>query len=259
VFVGDQDGKFHCIDAEKGTKRWTFDAGGSINSSANCIDEKVLFGSEDAHLYCLEAKTGKLLWKFHTDGPINCAPAIVEGRTFAAGCDPNLHIINIADGKEIGVVELGAQGDASAAISGDLLFFGNQNKNTVMAVDWRQKKLVWEFESEKQMPFHSSAAVADDLVIIGGRDKMVYGLEAKTGRKRWEFATRGKVNSSPAIAGGRVYIGSIDGNLYALDLRTGNKVWQHALGGRISASPAIGQGRLVIGTQDGIVYCLGAK
>ena len=63
VYVGDGDGIFHCIDAAKGTKRWTFETGSEISSGANFAGDTILFGSGDEHLYCL-SKEGKKLWKF---------------------------------------------------------------------------------------------------------------------------------------------------------------------------------------------------
>jgi outer membrane protein assembly factor BamB len=65
------------------------------------------------------------------------------------------------------------------------------------------------------------------------------------------------VDSSPAIAGGRVYIGSADGRLYGLDAKNGKKEWEFDAGAGIATSPAIAAGRIVIGTQDGRVYCFG--
>ena len=53
VFVGDYDGRFHCVDAKTGDKQWIYEAGGEINSSGNFYQGNVLFGSQDATLYCL--------------------------------------------------------------------------------------------------------------------------------------------------------------------------------------------------------------
>ena len=45
----------------------------------------------------------------------------------------------------------------------------------------------------------------------------VFALDGKTGAKKWEFKTGGKVDSSPAIgADGTVYVGSADGKVYAI-------------------------------------------
>ncbi len=73
-----------------------------------------------------------------------------------------------------------------------------------MALDLQSKKLLWKYTpTDRQFPFDSSAAIADGKVVLGGRDKMVHALEAKTGKSLWTFTTRARVDSSPAIAGGR--------------------------------------------------------
>ena len=136
-------------------------------------------------------------------------------------------------------------------------FFGTF-RNEVLAVDLGSRRIAWRYQHlQRQFPFYSSAAVVGDRVVVGGRDKMVHCLNAKTGKEIWTFATRGRVESSPAIAGGRVYVGSHDGRLYVLDLKTGAKLWEFNVGAPLSASPAIGSSRLVIGSQDGVLYCFG--
>jgi outer membrane protein assembly factor BamB len=121
-----------------------------------------------------------------------------------------------------------------------------------------QKRLVWTYEHpDRHFPFYSSAAAEGDRIVVGGRDKLIHCLNAKTGKANWTFATRGRVDSSPAVAGNRVYVGSGDGRLYVLDLATGKKLWEFEAGSPLSASPAIAEGRLVIGSQDGRIFCFG--
>jgi outer membrane protein assembly factor BamB len=260
VFIGDLAGVFHCVDAAKGTSKWTFNTDGEIIPSATFAGDKVLFGSADEFMYCLEAAGGKQVWKFRVPGgPINPSPAVVDGKSFATGCDSILHILNVDDGKEVGSVELPSQVGASPAIAGNMLYLGTMGRG-VVGIDWKQAKTIWEYPgSEDGAEFYSSAAVSGDFVVLGGRDKRVHALDAKTGDVKWTFATRGRIDSSPVIVGERVFIGSKDGNLYSIDLKTGNKLWQEALGSPVTASPAVGSRKLIIGTHDGLVYCFGAK
>lgn len=112
-----------------------------------------------------------------------------------------------------------------------------------MALDLQSKKLLWKYTpTDRQFPFDSSAAIADGKVVLGGRDKMVHALEAKTGKSLWTFTTRARVDSSPAIAGGRVFVGSNDGRVYGLDLASGKKVWEYEAASPVTSSPAVGQG-----------------
>src|SRR5439155_25561861 len=119
-------------------------------------------------------------------------------------------------------------------------------------------KIVWRYKDPvRQFPYYSSAALVDGRLIVGGRDKAVHGIDARTGKPLWKFATRARVDSSPAIGGGRVYIGSSDGKLYVLEATSGKKQAEFEAGDAITASPAIAAGRVVVGSADGRLSCFG--
>ncbi len=254
VFIGDLSGIIHAVDARSGKVLWTFTTKSEIKASPVVAGDRVLVGSYDEHLYCLSASSGALLWKFQTQGPVHSTAGVHEGVAYISGCDEVFRAIRISDGKEIFSVASGGYTGASPALKDKFAFFGTFN-NQVVAVDLAARRVVWRYEyPERQFPFYSSAALIDGKVILGGRDKVVHGLDAKTGKALWTFTTRGKVDSSPAIASGRVYVGSFDGRFYALNLASGTKIWEFNAGSPISASPAIAQGYVIIGTQDGRVY-----
>jgi outer membrane protein assembly factor BamB len=217
----------------------------------------VFIGSYDGNLYCLSAHDGKLLWKFTTSSYVHATPGISGGMVYIAGCDEIFRGIRIADGKEALHFDSGGYTGASPALLGEWVYFGTFN-NDVLGADLRQKRIMWRYERpERQFPFYSSAAAAADRIVVGGRDKLIHCLNAKTGKAIWTFTTRARVDSSPAIAGDRVYAGSNDGRFYALELATGKKVWEFEAGAPLSASPAIAGGRILIGSQDGKLYCFG--
>ena len=127
-------------------------------------------------------------------------------------------------------------------------------------IDWKKQSVDWIFTPEgRSGAMRSSAAVTDELVIVGSRTKRVLAVERKTGKKRWEFLTKRGIDSSPLIAGDRVIIGSDEGRIYGLSLKTGEKVWVHEAGGSFSSSPSAAEGKLVIASTDGVVYCFGEK
>jgi outer membrane protein assembly factor BamB len=171
-----------------------------------------------------------------------------------AGCDEVFHGIRIADGRETVQFPSGGYTGASPVRIGDWAYYGTL-ANEVIGADVRRARIVWRNPSA--FPFYSSAAVAGERLVVGGRDKKVHCLNLKTGKAIWTFATRARVDSSPAIASDRVYIGSNDGHFYVLDLGTGRKLWDFEAGAPLSASPAIAAGRIVIGAQDGRLYCFG--
>jgi outer membrane protein assembly factor BamB len=258
VYLGDADGKFYCVDAATGQKRWTFETDGEINSGANFAGDTVLFGSYDQTLYCL-GRDGKERWRFKTEGPVNGSPAVVGDRTFVAGCDSSLHVLDVATGKEVVAgVDLGGQAGATAAVRGEQLYVGTM-ANQLLAIDWKQGKIVWTFEAARhKQPFYASAAVTDTLVVVGSRDRRVYAIDRKTGQEVWSFLTGNRVDGSPVVAGDKVYVGSLDGIFYVLDMAKGTEVQPPIkLDGPIAGSPAVVDGAVVIGTGAGTVYCFG--
>lgn len=260
VYLGDEEGTFHAIDRATGSGRWKFSTVGEIYSSAAVVDGRIIFGSYDNYLYCLNAD-GTLAWKFATQGYVHCAPAVVEGVTFIAGCDEHLRIIDVKTGEQRAELKLETYLIASPAVIGDMLYVGTY-ASEVLGVDWKKKEVVWRYQSGNgDFPFHSSAAVTNELVVVGGRDKLIHGINRKTGEKAWTMATRGKVDSSPVVVGDRVFVGSNDGNLYELGLKDGKERWKFNAGKPISAAPAVGENVLVVGSEsrDGKVYCFGKK
>jgi len=256
VYIGDLSGWLNAVNASDGKKLWAFKTGSEIKSSPVVVGERLLIGSYDQHLYCLSTRNGSVLWKFKTGGPVHSTPGVAGGVAYVAGCDEVFHAIRIADGKEIFSVSSGAYTGASPALRDGNAYYGTFD-NEVLMVSLQNRNIAWRYQHpERRFPYYSSAAVGGDRVVVGGRDKLVHGLNA-AGKEVWTFATRARVESSPAIAGGRVFVGSNDGRFYVLSLSNGAKLWEFNAGSPLSASPAIANGRIVIGSQDGRLYCFG--
>jgi eukaryotic-like serine/threonine-protein kinase len=256
VFIGDLDGVLHAVNAPDGKKLWTFKAGNEIKSSPVIAGDRVLIGSYDQTLYCLSTRNGSVIWKVKTQGPVHSTPSIADGLAFIAGCDEIFRAIRISDGKEVFQVSSGAYTGASPALRNGNAYYGTFNNDVVM-VNLSQHQIAWRYEHpQRKFPYYSSAAVLNNRVVVGGRDKLVHCLDG-AGKSLWTFATRARVESSPAIAGNRVFVGSNDGRFYVLNLNSGAKLWEFNAGAAISASPAIAKGRIVVGAQDGRLYCFG--
>ena len=257
VYFGDELGEFHAVDASTGKRRWTFRAEGGITSSANLLGDRVLFGSYDNHLYCLDAANGERVWRYETAGYVHGSPAVLGGSAVTTGCDGFLRLVDVRTGKESGAVQLGTYVAASCAVlkgRGYVGTFGNQ----VLGIDLEEGRILWRYEHGKhQFPFYASAAVDGNVVVVGGRDKMVHALDPKTGEALWTFAAGARVDSSPVLVGDRVFFGSEKGVVHALDVVTGKETWRFETGSAVVASPAVADGRLVIGADNGVLYCFG--
>jgi outer membrane protein assembly factor BamB len=217
----------------------------------------VYFGSYDQNLYCLSAASGALIWKYATEGPIHCTPSIDKGNVYISGCDETFRAINANTGKQAFSLPLNSNAGASAAIRNGRAYVGTFG-NEVLCIDLQRKLVQWIFKHPtRNFPFYSSAAVTNNRIILGGRDKMIHCLDSMTGKEIWNFLTRARVESSPLVSGSRVFIGSTDGRLYELDLASGKNIWEFNAGSPLSASPAAVANSLVIGSQDGMLYCFG--
>lgn len=260
VIIGDVNGKVYCLDAKTGKELWTFETGGEITAGANFHKGNILIGSHDSSLYCL-SPDGKKLWELQIDGPVNGSPAVVGDKTFVAGCDRVLHVVDANTGKSIGGIDIGGEAGATAAVADKQIFVGTMS-NQVVAVNWQDEKLLWEFESpRRQQPFYASAAITDKVVVAGSRDKKLYAIDIASGKELWQFVTEGMIDASPVIVGDKVYFGSLSslGDFYVVDLNTGRLLQTITLDSAVSGSAAVVGDKLLVGTDKGTLYCLGAK
>lgn len=261
VYFGDGDGHFYAVDISTQQPKWRYTTEGEIISSANVVGDRVLFGSYDGFLYCLNRADGTLIWKVETEGYVHGTPGIwtqpdsEEHFAILTGCDSYLRVISIADGKQTQQVELGAYVGASPAIAENRVYCGTYGTE-VLAVALDTGEIAWRYRHPKrQFPFFASAALTEDTLIIGGRDKIVHALSQKTGEPLWTHTTKSRIESSAVIVSGRAFLGTTRGLLIALDVKTGEAVWEFATGSAIVASPSVAEGRLYIGAENGILYC----
>jgi len=65
VFVASVDHHaVHALDEQTGRTRWSFTAGGRVDSPPTVWSGRVLFGSADGYAYCLRASDGALIWRY---------------------------------------------------------------------------------------------------------------------------------------------------------------------------------------------------
>ncbi len=255
LYLGDMAGKFFCIDAN-GKKQWVYETEIEINSSANIYKDLVLFGSQDGALYALDKTSGEFKWKHATDDQIQCSVTVAKNRAFLAGCDSMLHVIDLETGKEAGHVKLSSPTISTPAARGQTVYFGNEN-GTFYSVDAAKLKTKWTVEDERGgNSIRSSAAVTDDHVVVGARNRKLYSFDPDTGAENWATTLKNKVDSSPVIIKNRVVVASTDGRLYLLDLESGKLLWQKQFNGSITGSPAFAHRFVVIATDDGTVHAL---
>lgn len=261
VYVSSNDGKLYALKADTGAPAWEFGTEDKISSGATLIkspissDDWVLLNGYDGTTRVLQAADGKVVWTYKSDNYVNGSPAVVDGRFLVfGGCDAQLHVINLKDGTRVHTIETEAYIPASIGTFGTMAFCGNY-ANQVVAFDVPGGKVAWTY-TDRNLPFFSSPAVNDKLVLIGSRDKHLHAIDRKTGQNAWKFRTDGRVEGSPIVFEDGVVFGSTDGRLYAASLEAGNELWQIDIGESLTASPAFGEQQIVIGGEKGTVFAL---
>ena len=264
VYIGDEYGRMHALNTEDGKPRWIFEAESSITGAANYAPGGCLiFGSYDAMIYCLKPTDGSVVWKAETDGYVHGSPAISNGTVISGGCDGMLRLLDAETGAVQRNLEIGSYVASSPAVAAGHAIFGTFDFEVLavdLAAETLEKAVLWRYRNaEREFPYYSSAAVTDELAILGGRDKSVHAIDLKTGEARWTKSFRGRIDASPIVVGDRVYVADKAGKLLALALADGKTVWEFDTGDAFAASPAIGGGHLVIGTEGGVIYAFTGK
>lgn len=264
VFLSANDGKLYALHADTGTEAWQFTTDEKISAGATLVKnpagpgEWVLLNGYDGTTRVLRAEDGQVVWTYKTDDHVNGAPAVVDGRFLVfGGCDAKLHVVHLADGKPLHTIDAGAYIPASIGTFGTMAFCGNHANQTV-AFDVPAGKVAWTYK-DRAMPFFSSPAITDRLVLIGSRDKHLHAIQRATGEAAWKFPTGGRVEGAPIAFTDAVVFGSTDGRLYAANLADGAELWRLELGEPLVASPAFGERLIVIGGEKGTVFAIRAQ
>lgn len=111
--------------------------------------------------------------------------------------------------------------------------------HSVIAFDVRTGGLRWRTQLPSQRPslFGQGSVCGDSIVVVGDED--LFGLDALTGRIRWQFSASAGRNPGlflPTLTDGKVVAGSSSGHVFALALRSGNELWRTRLVSRDTVS-----------------------
>jgi outer membrane protein assembly factor BamB len=273
VVVGDDGGLVRAFDAATGEVRWSYGTEGEISGGPTILETsdgpRVLIGSQDASLSCLALADGSVLWKHAIADQIRCSPTVARtsagDRVFLAGCDGKLHVIDAATGDETAAVPIDGPTGTTPAVLGDRVFFGTEG-GVFFAIDVVAGKEAWRAAATASgQSYRSSAAVADDLAIVGFRGKAVEAFATADGTRPWRRPMRGRVEASPAVASATgpgdaqarlvAIVADASGRIAALEAASGEPVWEFDAGGGFGAGAAVAAGRVVLASDDGILWC----
>lgn len=166
VFVGGMDGALYCIDAEKGTTRWSYKTGRPIIHTAAFIDGMVIVNSMDGAVHAVRADDGQPAWNFPTPYGIMSAPVVADGTVYVTCRDGRALAINAADGKLKWACEVGAPIVHTPAISNGVLVFGSEDM-FMHGIDVVNGRELWRTRVSGQSFRSTWPVIYNDMVILG--------------------------------------------------------------------------------------------
>lgn len=255
IYVGVYDNNLYALSRDEGKFIWKFAAAGGFAASPVSDGTNIYIGSEDSKFYAINAESGKPTWTYQTDGSIRCTARVAsQGVIFVGSDDAHLHALSTQGGKLIWRFEAQGPIRSRPAIleKEGRAVFGCES-GEVYCVDF-SGTVKWRFKSKRAIT--SSPAVTETLVIVGGVDANVYGLEANSGWAVWRQRTQKSVVSSPALTEKAAIIGSADNNVYAFDIRSGRVLWRYETGDQVASNPVVAKSGVYFGSVDGHIYCL---
>lgn len=276
IYVGSGDNFLYALDTA-GKLLWKFKADGPIHSSPAMLKNTVYFNTRKNSLYAIDAGNGKLKWQqqLGADLPYEWAfdyyvssPLIAGESVYTGSGDGNLYAVNATNGNVQWKFNAGSRIRSTPALFDNKIYFGDCS-GKLYALDKSTGKQLWQFaingDTMRNENFGfdrkaiiASPAIAANTVVIGGRDGFLYGIDAASGNKKWQYDYQVSwIISSVAIKDTIVVTGTSDGRfINALNLHTGKELWRFAVSAPVWASPAIVGDKVFEAVNDGLVYCL---
>lgn len=277
VYIGCASGDFYALDKASGRRRWRLPTGEAIHSTAAVDSSFVYFVNNRQTLYAVAKASGKIAWQLPFPDPkkydwgfdyFYSSPMLVNGFLLVGSNNGCVYKVNARNGKVVWKYRAEGLVRSTPAVSDGIVYFGD-TEGSVYAVALNDAKEVWKFATEghglrnedfgfDRRAVISSPVVANDKVIVGGRDGFLYAIDKSSGKERWRVNHNVSwVISTPAVKDSVVVTGTSDGRfVQAVNLQTGREIWKFRTNGIVWSSPLICNGKVYSGSNEGLVYCL---
>ncbi len=247
LLFGTENGTAYAIDSQTGRLRWQRALGSPVLSTPTIVGTRVYLTTWDNRLHAIDAASGRQLWRRdlgRTIGPNDyweyyvSSPVVAGGRLYVGSGSGRVFAIDPASGKIGWSADVGARVRTTPLIDGDKVIVGTMSGH-VVALDRRDGHRLWRFATVGAAQDYAfkhndtrsvvtQPVVAGGLVIAGGRDGNIYGIDLRTGAERWRETHDGGswilgLASDPTV----FYSGSGSAFIVqAADVATGKERWR---------------------------------
>jgi outer membrane protein assembly factor BamB len=198
---------------------------------------------------------------------VSSEPTVADGTAYVGSEDSNLYAVDVGTGKQRWKFLTGKSRSSSPTVVDGVVYVGGGSDTAVLDGGGNEDGYVYAIDAgtgKQRWRFttrgrvENSPTVVDGVVYACSLSGTAYAVDAGTGKQRWKFTTRGLLNSAAAVVDGVVYVSSEDSNLYALDAATGKQRWKFATGKYVSA-PTVVDGTVYLGGGDGNLSAVDAS
>jgi outer membrane protein assembly factor BamB len=266
AYVATDKGTLYAFNRALNAEAWHFntDGGASLLTTPAVGAGRVYFEATDNNVYCVDAARGQLKWKFpRPDGSLGySAPVFLEDSVYVCG-ETTAYRLNASDGKEVWKSYIGGKSLSTLETGGGRLYLGGDGVGLV-ALSPTNGSVLWSFTGKYPGDWFGTPLYAGGVVYVSTYNRMVYAVDATTGKAKWSYQVLGSALSRPAIDVKRqtLYVtsGTYRDNptLTAINIRTGKKAWDYKLG-HATGSPVVAGDRLYVGSNAGFLFAFGLK
>ena len=239
---------------------WTYESGGSIESSAAIVGGTVFVGSqkgEKGELVSLNLENGHVYWKYTTDSPIGeSSPAYSGGVVYIGDLGGTLHAVNASDGRRVWATKTGGEIKSSPVVYGDQVLIGSYDEHLYF-VSTRNGSVLRKFKTNG--PVHSTPGIASGMAFIAGCDEVFRAIRISDGKEVYSVASGAYTGASPALRSGMAYYGTFDNEVLGVSLSKRDVLWRYEHPQRkfpYYSSAAVTPTRVVLGGRDKMIHGL---
>lgn len=205
----------------------------------------------------------KEAWSIQEESDMGSGMFIHEGVLIYTNTAGEIKAANSADGQTIWTFNTGGKIYSTPTVYKNKVWCASSD-SYLYGLDVRNGKQLFKLKNNK--PVVSSAACADNMVMIAGGDGCCRAWDVNTGKLRWEFdSVKNFVVTRPQIKEGLLFFGSWGNEFYAIDIKTGNSrwIWSNGHTNRMLSPaqvvPVITHGRIYLASPDRFMTVLAEK
>jgi outer membrane protein assembly factor BamB len=251
LLFGTESGSFYAVDAKTGALRWRRRVGSPILSTPAILRGTVYFTTWDDVLHAVDAATGRERWRRdlgRPQGPNDyweyyvSSPVVAGGRLYVGSSSGRLDALDPVAGRTLWSFDARARVKTTPVVTANAVIIGTMSGH-VIAVDRGNGRQLWRFATQgaaQDFTFKNNdtrsvvtePVVVGALVIAGGRDGNIYGIDLGSGRERWrETHDGGSWILGLEADNNRFYSGSGSAFIMqAADPANGKEIWRTPTG-----------------------------